>query len=359
MINTFEPSERSESVSRLIEEFQAGIFKILESTKNRPDLWVEFFNVICRLSVEQRLIMLTKTSSAHTVTKMIDFLKMNSAEELPSYDPRAMTTVELLKPLKEYSRKLFLKISDVLIIFSFDLTKIVYEYSLDFNDFYQSYTTAIFNPALTKTSDLQLDEGIIKLSNEKWFEKISRARKSEAAKQFKKILPLECFLESRSARRESSYCHVWPFTSFALSVLSKIGVENFIIYQDGKPFPVADSLHEDIRRIGLGRYSLWLRSTPPGLYFSTRDNGPLDISKFSLGLKSRVPMDESNAVFAPLIFSPSFDEVTESQLIVSSQTDALTESQLTAPPQTDEMTGVELTSSSQSNESGRKRVRLS
>ena len=68
---------------------------------------------------------------------------------------------------------------------------------------------------------------------------------------------------------EEGYCYIYPFRTMAAKMFSYLPVYNhLILYEDGNPLPLGNALHEEIRRAGKGRYSMWYEQ----IYFSTSDN---------------------------------------------------------------------------------------
>ncbi|HVJ51821.1 MAG TPA: hypothetical protein VM689_05130 [Aliidongia sp.] len=65
---------------------------------------------------------------------------------------------------------------------------------------------------------------------------------------------------------ENGHCYVAPCSVFIIS--DSDGVSPIVLLEDGQPLPHGHSSHDDIRRLGGGRYSHWGRR----IYFSASDN---------------------------------------------------------------------------------------
>ena len=75
------------------------------------------------------------------------------------------------------------------------------------------------------------------------------------------------FSWSASFVPDSGHCH-YTLIPEAFRAAVEGCEEPVRVYEDGKPLPSPDAMHDDIRKDGLGRYSVWGKS----LYFSTSDN---------------------------------------------------------------------------------------
>ena len=75
------------------------------------------------------------------------------------------------------------------------------------------------------------------------------------------------FTQPAHFKQESGYCHLARFQeSFQAAVGDDpAGVE---LREDGVPLPIRDAVHDDIRQLGAGRYSIW----HGWVYFSSSDN---------------------------------------------------------------------------------------
>lgn len=70
----------------------------------------------------------------------------------------------------------------------------------------------------------------------------------------------------RDFRREIGLC--WLARLPARLISDADGLSRLVLFEDGKPLPLAHTPHEEIRKLGGGRYSHW----GGHIYFSTPDN---------------------------------------------------------------------------------------
>jgi hypothetical protein len=70
----------------------------------------------------------------------------------------------------------------------------------------------------------------------------------------------------RNFRREIGFC--WRARLPSRLISDADGLSRLTVFEDGKPLPFPHAPHEDIRKLGAGRYSHW----GVHLYFSTPDN---------------------------------------------------------------------------------------
>lgn len=73
-------------------------------------------------------------------------------------------------------------------------------------------------------------------------------------------------LRLKPVRHDGGAC--WWAALTTLRVPPADSGRRIVLFEDGEPLPVADCIHEDIRQLGAGRYSVWHR----GVYFSATDN---------------------------------------------------------------------------------------
>ena len=69
-----------------------------------------------------------------------------------------------------------------------------------------------------------------------------------------------------AAAPETGVCFIAPLPEQLISDAE--GASRIAVYENGTPLPHARALHDDIRRLGSGRYSHW----GSNLFFSTTDN---------------------------------------------------------------------------------------
>jgi hypothetical protein len=69
-----------------------------------------------------------------------------------------------------------------------------------------------------------------------------------------------------TVQHESGHCWVTPVPKHLLS--DRESWSKLQVLEDGRPLPQAHSAHDDIRRLGSGRFSHW----GDQIYFSTSDN---------------------------------------------------------------------------------------
>ncbi|WLA85830.1 radical SAM/SPASM domain-containing protein [Bradyrhizobium elkanii] len=91
---------------------------------------------------------------------------------------------------------------------------------------------------------------------------------------------------------ESGFCYLGKLPeSFATAIKgSKSPVE---LLEDGKPLPLPDALHEDIRKIGQGRFSIW----NGWLYFSSSDN----VDPIFSGRKYELACDQARVTISGVV----------------------------------------------------------
>jgi MoaA/NifB/PqqE/SkfB family radical SAM enzyme len=71
-----------------------------------------------------------------------------------------------------------------------------------------------------------------------------------------------------SYQKEEGYCYIVPIPERFLDNIQGLTDPVSLLYEDDRELPYRDSVHDDIRREGMGRYSVWGHT----LYFSSSDN---------------------------------------------------------------------------------------
>ena len=79
---------------------------------------------------------------------------------------------------------------------------------------------------------------------------------------------VEAQLDKRSIERENGHCWTVIVPEIVSGDSNSTVVSTLVLYEDGRPLGPSRSLHDDIRKIGCGRFSHW----GDVLYFSTSDN---------------------------------------------------------------------------------------
>lgn len=80
--------------------------------------------------------------------------------------------------------------------------------------------------------------------------------------------PFEMVVEPATINFVEGFSYYVEHPSLANCVSDATGISSLTVFEDDKPLPFARSLHEDIHKIGLGRFSHWLNT----VYFSASDN---------------------------------------------------------------------------------------
>lgn len=84
-----------------------------------------------------------------------------------------------------------------------------------------------------------------------------------------------------SWRRESGFCYIFEIPDSFINIIEEV-IDQVVLLENGVPLPYSDSQHDDIRSIGMGRYSVW----GSYLYFSTSDNSDPATNERSYELSS-------------------------------------------------------------------------